>query len=221
MSDPPCPRTSHHHSTERCREGLCTRHCKPNTHCQSLPCTKNLLCHRIRSLLFSLWRAKHPCGAKPCRSSSWLVPVCPWPPVVVAVFGQLPSPLPTVPLRAGDVGLTRAHCIRRAGQSGQMGLCVLTAGGSLSCCIDPHRGRNMCAMHRSMGRLKMCVCLPDDWGKLCRWHRQHSEGHTDLRRSPRERQGLLLSSRGAVSSLFSRDPSFPARHAPPQQSHVF
>lgn len=42
----------------------------------------------------------------------------------------------------------------------------------------------MCAMHRSMGRLKMCVCLPDDWGKLCRWHRQHSEGHADLRRSP-------------------------------------
>lgn len=43
----------------------------------------------------------------------------------------------------------------------------------------------MCAMHRSMGRLKMCVRLLDDWGKLCRWHRQHSEGHADLRCSPR------------------------------------
>lgn len=43
----------------------------------------------------------------------------------------------------------------------------------------------MCAMHRSMGRLKMHVRLPDDWGKLCRWHWQHSEGHADLRRSPR------------------------------------
>lgn len=62
---------------------------------------------------------------------------------------------------------------------------MLLAGGSLSCCIDPHRGRNMCAMHRSMGRLKMRVRLPDDWGKLCRWHWQHSEGHADLRRSPR------------------------------------
>lgn len=43
----------------------------------------------------------------------------------------------------------------------------------------------MCAMHRSMGRLKMHVRLPDDWGKLCRWHWQHSEGHADLQRSPR------------------------------------
>lgn len=79
----------------------------------------------------------------------------------------------------------------------------------------------MCAMHRSMGRLKMRVRLPDDWGKLCRWHWQHSEGHADLRRSPWGEARSLVELLGQLSHhLSSRDPGFPARHAPPQQSHI-
>lgn len=59
----------------------------------------------------------------------------------------------------------------------------------------------MCAMHGSMGRLKMRVCSLDDRGKLCCWHRQHSEGHVDLRRAP---QGDARSRR-----------LYPVRHVPP------
>lgn len=102
-----------------------------------------------------------------------------------AALGSPAQPTPTMSFRAKGAGLARACCIPWAARNRRLGLCVLLAGGSLSCCIDPHRGRNMCAMHRSMGRLKMHVRLPDDWGKLCRWHWQHSEGHADLRRSPR------------------------------------
>lgn len=91
---------------------------------------------------------------------------------------------------------------------------MLLAGGSLSCCIDPHRGRNMCAMHRSMGRLKMRVHLPDDWGKLCRWHWQHSEGHTDLRRSPRgEARPLVALMGGCLITCPPETPdSLPGTH---------
>lgn len=66
----------------------------------------------------------------------------------------------------------------------------------------------MCAMHRSMGRLKMCVRLPDDWGKLCRWHRQHSEGHADLRRSPRGEARPLVELMGGC--LITCPPGTPA-----------
>lgn len=69
----------------------------------------------------------------------------------------------------------------------------------------------MCAMHRSMGRLKMHVRLPDDWGKLCRWHWQRSEGHADLRRSPRGETRLLSRSWAAVSSLVLRRPRIPCQ----------
>lgn len=101
------------------------------------------------------------------------------------------------------------------------------AGGRGRACSPPEAayhavltrtgGRNMCAMHGSMGRLKMRVRSPDDWGKLCRWHRQRSEGHADLRRSPRGEARPLPSCWGGSHCLCSRTPAFPIGHAPPQQ----
>lgn len=115
------------------------------------------------------------------------------------IWGTTPTPrafrsLPWT--RAGTCALHTPSRVMRAA-----GLCVLPAGGSPSCRIDLHGGRNMCAMHGSMGRLKMRVCSLDDRGKLCCWHRQHSEGHVDLRRAPR---GDARSRR-----------LYPARHVPP------
>lgn len=99
-------------------------------------------------------------------------------------------------VRAGTCALHTPSGVMRAA-----GLCVLPAGGSPSCRIDPHRGRNMCAMHGSMGRLKMRVRSLDDRGKLCCWHRRRSEGHADLRRAPGGTRGLAACP--------------PARHVPP------
>ena len=105
-------------------------------------------------------------------------------------------------VRAGTCALHTPSGVMRAA-----GLCVLPAGGSPSCRIDPHRGRNMCAMHGSMGRLKMRVRSLDDRGKLCCWHRRRSEGHADLRRAPRgDARSRRLSPCQARASRVSRGP---------------
>lgn len=192
----------------RRRQRLRTRLCRPKSECQPLSCTAEPPCHRVRPLLPTVFpgpsiprRAKQPRG-----SSSGLVGVWLGPPIVTVALGPPAQRAPRhVPLSRG---CGAACCIPWAGTSGWLGLCVLPAGGSLSCCIDPHRGRNMCAMHRSMGRLKMCVRLPDDWGKLCRWHRQHSEGHADLRRSPRGEARPLVKLMGGC--LITCPPGTPA-----------
>lgn len=78
----------------------------------------------------------------------------------------------------------------------------------------------MCAMHGSMGRLKMRVRLPDGWGKLCRWHRQRSEGHADLRRGPQGEARPLLSYWGCVwgvSPPVLPDPGLPIGHGTPRR----
>lgn len=174
-------------ASERCRQGLYIQLCRPKT--QGWPLlVHGSSFHRIRLCPWSRLGQASPRGPRaPVETSGlwWLCGCVAGAPVVAVVLGSPAQPAPTSSFGAGGAGLARACCIPWAGRNRRLGLCVLLAGGSLSCCIDPQRGRNMCAMHRSMGRLKMHVRLPDGWGKLCRWHWQHSEGHADLRRSPR------------------------------------
>lgn len=201
--------------TERNRQGLHTRLCRPKT--QDKPCLA------LPNLLAT--------GSSPCCPQSppgHASPEQKQPGVGGCVAGTargggscVQPPARRVPPGAGHRGQARVLPDCWSGPSGRLGLCVLAAGGSLSCCIDPRRGRNMCAMHRSMGRLKMRVHLPDDWGEICRWHWQHSEGQADLRSSPQGEARPLVELRGQLCHrLSSGDPVLLARHTPPQQSCV-
>jgi len=127
LADPLCTAVPHHHGSERHRQGLCTRLCRPQTQCWPSPCSTEPPGRRIRPLLLTDFAGPSiPRGAKqPCGSSSGTAAVWLGPPVAAACPARSPLSLSGLGMRGWHVhtaspgrakraaGAARAACRRQ------------------------------------------------------------------------------------------------------------